>query len=38
MSEAKVHVGCLLIGNTSRQRGLYAGEVPKARLEASSRS
>lgn len=32
MSErAKARVGCLLIENTGRWRGLYAGEVPKAR-------
>jgi hypothetical protein len=38
MSErAKARVGCLLIQNTGRWRALYAGEVPKARLGASSR-
>jgi hypothetical protein len=34
---AKARVGCLLIEDAGRERGLYAGEVPKARLEALSR-
>jgi hypothetical protein len=36
VSGAKARVECLLIGNTGRWSGLYAGEVLKARLEASS--
>jgi hypothetical protein len=30
-------VECLLIENAGRPKGLYAGEGPKARLEALSR-
>ena len=37
MSEAKACVGCLLIENTGKWRGLYVDEVRKARLEALSR-
>jgi hypothetical protein len=37
VSGAKARVGCLLIENTGRLRGLYASEVSKARLEALSR-
>ena len=29
MGGAKARVGCLLIENTGRWRGSYAGEVPK---------
>lgn len=34
MSRAKARVECLLLENAGRQRGWYADEVPKARLEA----
>ena len=36
MTGAKARVGCLLIENTGKWRGLYVGEVPKASLGASS--
>jgi hypothetical protein len=37
VSGAKARVECLLIENASGQKGLYAGEVPKSRLEALPR-
>jgi hypothetical protein len=37
VSRAKARVECLLIENAGRQKGVYAGRIPKARVEASSR-